>query len=68
MEHEFAMTLEDVLVRRTQLGLVDACGSAGVAAQVARLMAPGLGWDEEQAQREAAAYAAAVEQDRRRWR
>jgi glycerol-3-phosphate dehydrogenase len=68
VEHEFAMTLEDVLVRRTQLGLVDACGSVGVAAQVARLMAPGLGWDEEQAQREAAAYAAAVEQDRRRWR
>jgi glycerol-3-phosphate dehydrogenase len=67
VEHEFAMTLEDVLVRRTQLGLVDAQGSAAAAAQVARLMAPRLGWDEETAQRFALAYAAGVERDRKRW-
>jgi glycerol-3-phosphate dehydrogenase len=67
VEHEFAMTLEDVLVRRTQLGLVDAQGSAGAATQVAQLMAPRLGWDEETARRFAAAYADGVERDRKRW-
>jgi glycerol-3-phosphate dehydrogenase len=67
VEHEFALTLEDVLVRRTQLGLVDAEGSADAAAEVARVMAPRLGWDEKTAHREAAAYAAGVTEDRKRW-
>jgi glycerol-3-phosphate dehydrogenase len=67
VEHEFAMTLEDVLVRRTQLGLVDAQGAAAAAAQVAQLMAPRLGWDEATARSEAVAYAAGVERDRKRW-
>jgi glycerol-3-phosphate dehydrogenase len=67
VEHEFAMTLEDVLIRRTQLGLVDASGSATAAPEVARVMATRLGWDEATAAREAAAYAAAVASDRERW-
>ena len=67
VEHEFALTLEDVLIRRTQLGLVDAEGSADAAGEVARVMAPRLGWDEETAHREAAEYASAVAQDRKRW-
>jgi len=67
VEHEFAMTLEDVLIRRTQLGLVDASGSAMAAPEVARVMATRLGWDEATAAREAAAYAAAVASDRERW-
>ena len=67
VEREFALTLEDVLVRRTQLRLVDAEGTARAAGDVARVMAPRLGWDDETARREAAAYAAQVEQDRKRW-
>jgi glycerol-3-phosphate dehydrogenase len=67
VEHEFAMRLEDVLVRRTQLGLLDAQGSADAAAQVAQLMAPRLGWDEATAHSEAVAYATGVERDRKRW-
>jgi glycerol-3-phosphate dehydrogenase len=68
VEHEFAMTLEDVLVRRTQLGLLDAAGTAAAAQQVAQLMAPKLGWGDDAARRAATEYAARVDQDRRRWR
>jgi glycerol-3-phosphate dehydrogenase len=67
VEQEFALTLEDVLVRRTQLGLIDAAGSASAAPQVAGLMAPRLGWDEDTTRREAVAYAERVAQDRKRW-
>src|SRR5688572_27479359 len=68
VEREFALTVEDVLVRRTQLGLLDAPGTIRVASEVAGLMAPRLGWDEARAGREAADYADRVERDRRRWR
>jgi glycerol-3-phosphate dehydrogenase len=40
VEHEFAMTLEDVLVRRTSSAWSDASGSAAAAPEVARVMAP----------------------------
>jgi glycerol-3-phosphate dehydrogenase len=68
VEREFAMTLDDVLLRRTQLGLIDAQGTAAVAGHVAELMASHLGWDDETTRRAAASYADTVEQDRRRWR
>ena len=50
-EHEMAMTLSDVMRRRTQLAL-SRNGSAETACRAARLMAPLLHWnaDEERAQ------------------
>jgi glycerol-3-phosphate dehydrogenase len=67
VDYEWARTVEDVLVRRTQLGLLDAASSAAVADEVARLMGARLGWSEETVRTAAAAYAHAVEAARRRW-
>jgi glycerol-3-phosphate dehydrogenase len=68
VEHELALTLEDVLRRRTQVALFDAAGAERAAVDVAALMAPILGWDAEGAQTAAAEYVAAVREDRARWR
>jgi glycerol-3-phosphate dehydrogenase len=68
VEHEWAVTLEDVLRRRTQVALLDAAGGASVAGEVARLMAARLGWDAAAAQAAARDYAEAVLLGRRRWR
>ena len=45
---EMAMTLEDVLARRTRIILEDADRGAGVASEVAALMARELGWSSDQ--------------------
>lgn len=45
---EMAASLDDVLSRRTRARLLDARRSAEVAASVAGLMAPELGWSESQ--------------------
>jgi len=55
---EMAQSLEDVLSRRTRALLQQARGSAAVAGRVAALMAPELGWTDEQAADQAARYAA----------
>src|SRR5204862_128476 len=47
VEREWALTLEDVLRRRTQVALRDASAGAAAADDVAALMARPLGWDEE---------------------
>lgn len=47
VENEMAVTLEDVLFRRTGLGTLGHPGDAALA-QVAELMAGSLGWDAEQ--------------------
>jgi glycerol-3-phosphate dehydrogenase len=59
-----ATTLDDVLARRTRAQLLarDAC--AGVASDVARLIAPDLGWNEVDAETRADAYRAAVASER----
>lgn len=67
VDREWARTIEDVMIRRTRLGLMDAAGSAAVADDVARLMAERLGWSAETARAAAAAYVEAVEAQRRRW-
>jgi len=67
VEHEWAVTLEDVLRRRTQVALLDAAGGASVAGEVASLMAARLGWDAADAQAAARSYAEAVLLGRRRW-
>ena len=68
VEREWAVTLEDVLRRRTHVALADAAGGAGAAPDVADLMAGPLGWTPEAARIAADAYADAVREDRRRWR
>jgi glycerol-3-phosphate dehydrogenase len=68
VDREWAQTLEDVLRRRTQVALCDADSGAGVAAEVAALMAPRLGWTEEQTRVAAATYVQVVREAQARWR
>jgi glycerol-3-phosphate dehydrogenase len=67
VEREWALTLEDVLRRRTQIALRDGSCGAAVATDVADLMAARLGWDEADARASAERYVEAVEARRRRW-
>jgi glycerol-3-phosphate dehydrogenase len=64
VRYEMAMTLDDILARRTRAQLLarDAC--AGVASDVARLIAPDLGWNEVDAEARADGYRAAVASER----
>jgi glycerol-3-phosphate dehydrogenase len=57
---EMARSLSDVLDRRTRAVLHDATATAGAAHRVAALVAPDLGWTDEQADAQAEAYAATV--------
>jgi glycerol-3-phosphate dehydrogenase len=68
VESEWALTLEDVLRRRTRVALCDAENGAGVASDVAALMASRLGWTPDAARAAAEGYVQAVAADRRRWR
>ncbi len=68
VEDEWAVTLEDVLRRRTQVALCDAESGTAVADEVAGLMASRLGWDATAAQTAARRYVEAVQAGRRRWR
>jgi glycerol-3-phosphate dehydrogenase len=67
VQHEWAVTVEDVLRRRTQVALRDATGGVGAAADVAALMASALGWDAGRAQAAAETYVTAIRSSRRRW-
>jgi glycerol-3-phosphate dehydrogenase len=64
---EWALTVEDVLRRRTQVALRDPGGGAAVAEEVAALMAGPLGWDRGQARAAARAYVEMVARARRVW-
>ncbi|HEV2148253.1 MAG TPA: glycerol-3-phosphate dehydrogenase/oxidase [Longimicrobiaceae bacterium] len=66
VEHEMALTLEDVLRRRLHLFYEARDGGMRVAGEVAARMAavPGLGWDAAEAARQVEAYRAAVEATR----
>lgn len=59
MRHEFARTLGDLLMRRTMVGLNDRLGVGAdlAAAEIARRY---LGWSEERAEHEVAAYRASL--------
>lgn len=54
--HEGALTLSDVLVRRTRVSIEQPDGGLSSAPAVAALVAPILGWDERRRQREVDAY------------
>ena len=68
VEEEWALTLEDVLRRRTQVALRDESAGTTAADEVAGLMARALGWDAEASRAAAARYVEDVESGRRRWR
>ncbi|WP_397334418.1 glycerol-3-phosphate dehydrogenase/oxidase [Nonomuraea sp. 3-1Str] len=58
--HEGALHLEDVLVRRTRISIEERDRGIGVASEVAELIAPVLGWDEEDIRRETDRYRTTV--------
>jgi len=62
--HEMAVTVDDVLSRRTRARLLARDASAAAAPDVARLLAPELGWDDERVRREIGAYTAAIVHER----
>ncbi|MFM8856676.1 MAG: FAD-dependent oxidoreductase [Actinomycetota bacterium] len=56
VREEMALTVDDVLSRRTRALLFDRRGSREAARETALLMAPLLGWDEERVGREVRAF------------
>jgi glycerol-3-phosphate dehydrogenase len=62
--HEMAVTLDDVLSRRTRARLLARDSSVAVARDVARLIGPELGWDEAECDRQAKTYTADVAHER----
>jgi len=57
---EMAMTLEDMLARRTRIILEDGARGVGIAPQVAALMARELGWSSDQTNSQVEQYRALV--------
>jgi hypothetical protein len=68
VEHEWGLTLEDVLRRRTQVALLDDTSGGDVAGDVAGIMASRLGWTREAAEEAVRRYLAATSGARARWR
>jgi len=62
--YEMATTVDDVLSRRTRARLLARDDSAAAAPDVAALMAPELGWDATEQQRQVAAYQASIDEER----
>jgi glycerol-3-phosphate dehydrogenase len=58
--YEMALTLDDVLSRRTRARLMDREASVRAADHVAELIAPELGWDAAERARQVEAYRASV--------
>ena len=66
-QHEMALALSDVLIRRTHVIYETRSGRIEQARAVAKLMAPRLGWNEVEIERQVADYAAQVALTQR-WR
>jgi glycerol-3-phosphate dehydrogenase len=64
VREEMATTLDDVLSRRTRARLLARDATGAAAEDVARLIAPELGWDEARIRREVDDFRAAVEHER----
>jgi glycerol-3-phosphate dehydrogenase len=62
--YEMAMTLEDVLSRRTRALLLDREATAAAAPAAAALLAPELGWDSGETARQVEAFGAVVDRER----
>jgi glycerol-3-phosphate dehydrogenase len=63
--YEMAVTLDDVLSRRTRALLLGRDAAAAAADDVARLLAPELGWSEAEVERQVADFVARCETERR---
>ncbi len=61
IREEMALTVEDVLARRTRLSLLDRAHGINVAADVAAMMGDALGWDVAERARQIIAYRTRVE-------
>lgn len=64
VREEMATALDDVLSRRTRARLLARDATAAAAEDVARLIAPELGWDEDRIQNEVRGFRAALEHER----
>ncbi len=62
--HEMVRTLDDVLTRRTRARLLARDATADAAPAVAALLAPELGWDEAEQQRQVHGFQVAVAHER----
>ncbi|MEX2972923.1 glycerol-3-phosphate dehydrogenase/oxidase [Streptomyces sp. C184] len=62
--HEGARHLDDVLTRRTRISIETFDRGARSAREVAELIAPALGWDDDQVEKEIAHYHKRVEAER----
>ncbi|MFD5736941.1 MULTISPECIES: glycerol-3-phosphate dehydrogenase/oxidase [Streptomyces] len=62
--HEGARHLDDVLTRRTRISIETFDRGARSAREVAELIAPALGWDDDQVEKEIAHYQKRVEAER----
>ncbi len=62
--HEGARHLDDVLARRTRISIETFDRGIGAVEEVARLVAPVLGWSDEQVEREVEHYRKRVEAER----
>jgi glycerol-3-phosphate dehydrogenase len=60
VQHEMTLALSDVLIRRTHVIYETRSGGIEQARAVAELMAPRLGWDQREIERQVADYAAQV--------
>lgn len=61
---EGALSLSDVLTRRTHLAIELPDGGRAAAADIARLIAPALGWSDQQTRMQVESYLAEVDADR----
>ena len=62
--HEGARHLDDILARRTRISIETFDRGIGAAGEVARLVAPVLGWGDDQVEREVEHYVKRVEAER----
>jgi glycerol-3-phosphate dehydrogenase len=58
VRHEMARSLDDVLSRRTRARMLDREATLVAAPAIARLIAPHLGWDDAETQRQLQAFVA----------
>lgn len=64
VRHEMATTLDDVLSRRTRARILARDDSVAAANAVAELIAPELGWDPAEVERQVRSYAESVSHER----
>ena len=64
VRHELARTLDDVLTRRIPARWLSRDAAAAAAEDVARLLAPELGWSDADVEREVASFRSAVDHER----